>query len=153
MRRWIARLLLAGLILAPNLGAAQTAAISNWPSSTTAASSLAVTALSGLNANVTATLPAVTNAFHYITGLRIVRTCTAAILGSAALSVTSTNLPGALAWTMGNACLIGTTNADVSEIFHNPLQSSAANTDTTITCPAVGLLGLCRITVYYFTAP
>ncbi len=116
------------------------------------AAQLAVTAVSAANVAVTATLPAAgANLFHYITAIRIVRTCTTAITGSAALTVTTTNLPGSLAWTMGNACAVGSTNNDVVEVFEQPLKSSAANTASTIVCPAIGATGLCRVNVYYYT--
>lgn len=112
---------------------------------------LGVTALSGANAAVTATLPAVASQFHYITALKIVRTCTTAIVGTAALAVTTTNLPGSMAWTTGNACAVGSSNDVLTHDFSSPLKSSALNTNTTIVCPALGAAGICRITVHYFT--
>lgn len=114
--------------------------------------SLGITALSGANAAVTATLPAVASQFHYITSLRIMRTCTAAITGTAALAVTTTNLPGTMAWTTGNACAVGSTNEVLSHDFASPVRSSVVNTNTTIVCPALGAAGICRITVHYYTA-
>ena len=61
-------------------------------------STLAVTALSSAATAVTATLPSVSGQFHYLTAIQIVRTCTAAVTGSALLAITTTNLPGSLAW-------------------------------------------------------
>ncbi|MGH8865356.1 MAG: hypothetical protein ACREVZ_12045 [Burkholderiales bacterium] len=117
------------------------------------ASTLAVTALSAANTAVTATLPAAgAGLFHYINSITVTRTCTAAIVGNAALAVTTTNLPGAIAWTTGNACAVGSTNRDIAEVYESPLKSSAANTATTIVCPAIGAAGLCRITTTYYTA-
>lgn len=116
-------------------------------------STLAVTALSGANASVTATLPAVAGQFHYITSIRVTRTCTAALVGTAALAITTTNLPGSLAWTAGNACAVGSTNNDVTQDLHFPLKSSVVNTATTIVCPAAGAAVVCRMTVFYFPAP
>jgi hypothetical protein len=116
-------------------------------------STLAVTALSGANASVTATLPLVAGQFHYITSIHVTRTCTAALTGSAALAITTTNLPGSLAYTMGNACAVGTTNNDLSLDLASPLKSSAAGTATTVVCPAAGAAVLCRVTVLYFTGP
>lgn len=115
---------------------------------------LAVTALSAANTAVTATLPAVAERFHYITSLRVMRTCTTAITGSANLTVTSTNLPGSVAWMSGNACAVGTTNEIVNDNYTAaPLRSSVLNTATTIVCPALGAAGLCQITVLYYTGP
>lgn len=116
-------------------------------------STLSVTALSATNAAVTATLPAVTGQFHYITSILIVRYCTTAIVGSAALVYTTTNLPGSLAWSTGNACTVGTTYTDVSLNLSSPLQSSASATATTIVAPAAGTAGFVRINVFYFTGP
>ena len=65
-------------------------------------STLAVTSLSAANTSTTATLPLVAGQFHYITALQVTRTCTAALTGSAALAITTTNLPGSLAFTAGN---------------------------------------------------
>jgi hypothetical protein len=144
MRRGVAVLLIVagGLIGQTNVGYQ-----SPFPST------LAVTALSAANTAVTATLPAVTGQFHYITAIRVTRTCTAALTGSAALAITTTNLPGSLAWTAGNACVVGTTNNDVAMDFHNPLKSSVVGTATTIVCPAAGAAVVCRIVATYFTAP
>ena len=116
-------------------------------------STLAVTALSAANTAVTATLPLVSSNFHYITSIQIQRTCTAALVGSAALAFTTTNLPGSLAWTAGNACAVGTTNNDVTLSFNYPLKSSVVGTATTIVCPAAGAAVICRITIIYYAAP
>lgn len=116
-------------------------------------SSLVVTALSSAATTVTATLPLVAGQFHYITGIQIVRTCTTAIAGTAALAVTTTNLPGSLAFTSGNACAVGSTNVDFSMSFASPLKSSVAGTATTLVAPSAGSAGFYRITVFYFSAP
>jgi hypothetical protein len=115
---------------------------------------VAVTTLSAANTTVTLTLPAAgVGLFHHITMIQAVRTCTAAITGSAVLAYTSTNLPGTLAWTAGNACPVGTTNFDIGNQMTQPLKSSVANTATTIVAPAAGAAGVIRLTAYYYTAP
>lgn len=113
----------------------------------------AVTGVSSANTALTVTLPAVSGQFHYITSIRIQRTCTAALVGSAVLTVTTTNLPGNLAYTMGNACLIGSTNNDLVLDLAVPLRSSAPGTATTIVCPAAGAAVICRITALYYSLP
>lgn len=45
-------------------------------------SPLAISVVSGANADVTATLPAVANQFHYITALQVIRACPLAIVGT-----------------------------------------------------------------------
>lgn len=116
-------------------------------------STLVVTALSSANTTVTATLPAVAGQFHYITAILVVRTCTSAITGTAALAVTTTNIPGSLAFTSGNACAVGSTNVDVNLSLVSPLKSSVVNTATTVVAPAAGAAGIYRITVFYYAAP
>lgn len=116
-------------------------------------SDLAVTNTAAANASCTLTLPAGgANLFHYITSIVIQRTATAALAGTATLVITTTNLPGALAYSVGNAMAAGGTQNDVSMSFSNPLKSSAANTATTIVCPAPGAAVLWRVTVTYFLA-
>jgi hypothetical protein len=115
---------------------------------------IAVTTISAANTTVTLTLPAAgATLFHYITSITAVRSCTTAIVGSALLAYTTTNLPGTLAFTAGNACAVGSTNFDIREEMSQPLKSSAANTATTIVAPAAGVAGSIRLTAYYYTAP
>lgn len=104
-------------------------------------------------AAVTATLPAVVGQFHYITLLEIHKYFTVANAASATpLVVTTTNLPGSLAFTFGQpAGAIGVTDERVYGP-NSPLKSSVANTATTIVCPATtGIIW--RVNVFYFAAP
>ncbi len=115
------------------------------------ASTLVVTATGAAAAAVTATLPAVAGQFHYITRINIVKYASVATVGAAAPTViTSTNLPGSLAWTLPTALAVGTQyETDVEP--SGPLKSSVVNTATTIV--AAGLASIIyRITVYYYTA-
>jgi len=101
-------------------------------------SPLAVTVAGGANAIATLTLPAAgAGLFHYITHIRLARVATAALAGTALLTVTSTNLPGAWARRVGNLMVAGGTTAE-NYSFDNPLRSSVANTATTIVGPAAG---------------
>jgi hypothetical protein len=110
-----------------------------------------VTAATGVA--VTVTLPAVAGQFHYITLIEIVKYFTVANAASATpLVVTTTNLPGSLAFTFGQPLgTVGTTD----RMLHNPnspLKSSVVNTATTIVCPATtGIIW--RVNVYYYAAP
>jgi len=104
------------------------------------------------NTGVTVTLPAVAGLFHYITRIRIARLATAALAGTAALSITTTNLPGPLAFAVGNAMAAGGTQVDMDGAFVNPLKSSVANTASTIVFPAPGLAVLWSIQVFYYVA-
>ena len=115
-------------------------------------SDLAVTNTGAANAAVTLTIPAAgVGLFHYITSLVIQRAGAAALAGTAALVITTTNLPGAIAFSVGNACAAGGTNNDVNlALAGNPLKSSVANTNTTIVCPVPGAGVLWRITCTYF---
>jgi hypothetical protein len=119
----------------------------------TTASSLAVTATGATGVAVTATLPAVAAQFHYITLIEITKYFTAANAASATpLIVTTTNLPGSVAYTFGQP--LGTIGTPDERIYNmsSPLKSSVVNTATTIVCPATtGIIW--RVNVYYYAAP
>ena len=114
-----------------------------------APASLAVTATGAAGAAVTATLPAISSQFHYITLFQIIRYAIAAITGTATpVIVTTTNLPGSLAFTFDTAGAIGTS---LNQIFMPgaPLKSSVVNTATTIVCPATTSV-IWRINAFYY---
>lgn len=114
-------------------------------------STLAVTITAAAAAGATLTLPAPgAGLFHYITSLTIVRNATAALAGTATLVITSTNLPGALAWSVGNAMNAGGTQPDVYLAPTTPLKSSVANTATTVVMPAPGAAVLWRAVATYY---
>lgn len=116
-------------------------------------SPLAVTATAAANTAVTLTIPAAgVGLFHYIDRIEISRVATLALAGTAVLTVTTTNLPGSLAWSFGNAMAAGGTSNDYSATFSVPLKSSAANTNTTIVMPAPGPNVLWGANVFYHTA-
>jgi len=116
-------------------------------------SDLAVTNTGAAAAAVTLTLPAAgAGLFHYITSIVIMRAGAAALVGTAALVITTTNLPGALAWSVGNAVPAGGTLTDLNFMPATPLKSSAANTATTMVAPAPGAGVLWRLVATYYTA-
>lgn len=113
---------------------------------------LAATQTGASGAAVTLTLAAVGGQFHYITHIRIQLYAAAARTGGAApVVVTSTNLPGSLAYTFETAQAIGTSVERVTELSGNPLKSSAAGVATTIVCP-VASGGIWRVTAHYYAA-
>lgn len=115
-------------------------------------STLAISTLGTANAITTATLPAPgVGLFHYITSVTVTRIngTAAAVVGTALLSITTTNLPGALAWSSGNAMAVGESKIDVVETWPNGLKSTTANTATTIVAPAGGAGIQHRIVVTY----
>lgn len=114
--------------------------------------SASVTAAANTAATLTLAAPGA-GLRHYITGIEITRNATAALAGSATLVITTTNLPGSLAWSVGNAMNAGGTQIDVDRDFTQPLQSVAQNTATTIVAPIPGLAVLWRINAYYYVAP
>ena len=113
---------------------------------------LAVTITAAAGAAATLTLPApAAGLFHYITHLELELYSTAARTGVAApIVVTTTNLPGALAYTFETAGAIGTIVAKRPDMTA-PLKSSAAATASTFAAPAV-VGGLWRLTAHYYTA-
>lgn len=114
----------------------------------TAVADLCVSVTGAAAAGVTATLPAAVGQTHRISLIQIERYATAAITGTATpIVVTSTNLPGNLAWTFARAAAVGTLESKVLP-FNPPLQASAANTNTTIVCPGTASV-IWRVNVHY----
>jgi len=115
------------------------------------------TILSVANTTATLNLPApAAGLFHYITRIRITlhNTSATAVAGSAVtLGFTSTNIPGALAWTDGNALGAGTSKTVTDEQLSSPIKATAAATATTIVAPAAGAGVVCRLTAYFYTGP
>lgn len=116
------------------------------------AADAAVTAVGTAGNAVTCTLPAAgPGQYHYIAEIQITKYATAAITGTATpVTVTTTNLPGSIAYTFETAQAIGT-NSTRNNDYGLPLKSVTANTATTIVCPAV-TNSLWRVTVSYYTA-
>ena len=118
---------------------------------------LIATTISAANAIATLTLAAAgAGLFHYITGVEIVNVnpTATAIAGSAVtLGYTSTNIPGAPAWTAGNALAAGVEKVVERIVYPGGIKTTAAATPTTFVSPAIGVGGLCRITVTYYIAP
>lgn len=111
----------------------------------------AVTNTGAAAAAVTLTLAAPgANLFHYITHLTIERHTSALLTaGATPIVVTSTNLPGSMAWSFpADAAAQGVMSAKYFD-FSKPVKSSAANTATTIVCP--GTTGVIwRATAHYY---
>lgn len=116
-------------------------------------SNLGVTATGAAAAAVTATLPAAgAGLFHFITSIQIQHMATAALTAAATpVLVTTTNLPGNPVFDFqANAAAEGVGENQIY-IPSYPIQSSVANTATTIVCPATtGVIW--RINVFYFAA-
>jgi hypothetical protein len=90
---------------------------------------------------------------HYLTYLSINRYAAAVLTAAATpVTVTTSNLPGALAYSFeADAAALGTM-IRFREDFAQPLAASAANTATTIICPATpGVIW--RVTAGYYVAP
>lgn len=147
-----------GLIvrLAPNANVVGKVSIDQTTPGTTnlvalISSNLSVTATAAAGTAVTITLPAVAGQFHYITGIKIMKYASVAVVGAAApVVVTSTNLPGSLAWTTPTAQAIGT-QYDIDDNLVTPLKSSVVNTATTIVAPLTTSI-IWRVTANYYTA-
>jgi hypothetical protein len=103
------------------------------------------------NSTATITLPAAgAGLFHYITSIQWYRHCTAALTGTGAFNITTTNLPGSMKWRIGNAIAIGENRVDVDFQPSFPLKSSVANTNTTIVAAAAGAAVLCTGQCTYY---
>ena len=117
--------------------------------SATGSSEAMVTAVGAAGAAVTLTLPAGgAGRFHYITSIELILYNTAARTGGATpVTVTTTNLPGTPAFTFPSAGAVGTIERRELEPSF-PLRSAAANTATTIVCPATTSV-IWRVNVVY----
>jgi hypothetical protein len=101
-----------------------------------------------VNTAVTLTIPGVAGAFHLITRLHIKRFfVTAGLAAATPTIVTTTNLPGTLAFSFGTSGAIGQTIEEILQP-HHPIKASAAGSNTTIVCPA-GTDTIWRVTAQY----
>lgn len=113
-----------------------------------------VTTVGTAGAATTLTIPAPGAGLRqYLTYLSINRFATALLTaGTAPVNVTTTNLPGTLAFSFPAEAAAQGTIDRWREDFAYPLASSALNTNTTIVCPATtGVIW--RVTAGYFVAP
>lgn len=114
----------------------------------------AITATGAAGAALTLTLPAAGAGLrHYLTYLSVNRFAAAALTAAATpVVITTTNLPGALAFSLpADAAPQGTLSV-LREDFAYPLASTAQNTATTIVAPLVtGVIW--RLTAGYYIAP
>ncbi|MEP6652759.1 MAG: hypothetical protein ABJA82_05345 [Myxococcales bacterium] len=114
-------------------------------------SDLLATGTAAAGSGFTLTLPAVTGKRHYITAIHFVRSSTAVLAGTAVLDITSTNMPSAPTWSVGNAMAAGDTKIDVSLSFPSPVKCSAVGAATTFVFPAPGAAVKWRANVNYYT--
>lgn len=114
------------------------------------AATLVVTATGAASAAVTATLPAVAGLRHYVDLLAITRSATAVLTASATpLVVTTTNLPGSPAFTVGaDAAAIGVDKTVVADFGAAGLAAIAIGTATTVVAP-VATGSIWRLNVAY----
>lgn len=112
---------------------------------------LVVTNTAAAGTAVTTTVPAAgAGLFHYITKIVITKvSSTTAGAAAAPFVITTTNLPGSLAFTTPSAIVAGGIWEGIYD-YVSPLKSSAANTATTIVAALHGNI-VTRITVYYYT--
>lgn len=90
---------------------------------------------------------------HYLTYLSINRFATALLTAAAApVTVTTTNLPGSLAFSFPAEAAAQGTIDRWREDFAFPIAASAQNTATTIVCPATTAV-IWRVTAGFFVAP
>lgn len=111
-----------------------------------------VSVTAAANTIVTATLPAAgTGLYHYITNINLTRGNNgAAVAGTATLVHTTTNLPGSMAWVVGNAMAAGGQQLDLDYTPTTPLKSSVSNTATTVVMQPAGATVINRVNVTYY---
>jgi hypothetical protein len=119
-----------------------------------ASAPLAVTATAAVNTASTATVPLVAGNFHYLVLVELVKYLSVVGVAAAApVVVTSTNLPGALAWTTRQA--VDAAGTAFSVIYWQPcvpFKSLAAGVNTTFVAPAQ-LQTIWRWNILYYVGP
>ncbi len=110
------------------------------------------TAATGVAATLTLPAPGA-GLRQYLTYLRLVRSATALLTaGATPTIVTTTNLPGSLAFTFGADASPQGTDKIIQEDFAYPVAASAQNTAITFVCPlTTGVIW--RATAGYYIAP
>jgi hypothetical protein len=118
------------------------------------ATPLIVTTLGAAGAATTLTIPAPGAGLRqYLTYLSVNRFAAALLTaGAAPVAVTTTNLPGALAFSFAADAAAQGTLDRWREDFAFPIAASAQNTATTIVCPATPNV-IWRVTAGYYVAP
>lgn len=113
---------------------------------------LLVTGTAAVNTALTATLPAVAGQFHYITGIELIKLYSViGVASGAGVIVTTTNMPGSLAFTTEQLALAAGSASRVIAWFPSaPLRSSVLNTATTFVAPQQ-LQTIWRWNVFYYT--
>jgi hypothetical protein len=114
---------------------------------------LLVTTTAVAGAAATLTLPAVTGLKHYLTYLRIVKFAAATLTAAATpVIVTTTNLPGSLAFSLQADAAAQGSLFSFQEDFSYPLAASSQGSATTIVAPATPNI-IWRMTAGYYVAP
>lgn len=114
------------------------------------AATLILTNTGAAGAAVTVTLPSAPGLRHYIDAITIVRSATVLLTAAAVpLVITTTNLPGGLAFTMGaDAAAVGADKIISADFGSVGLAAVAANAATTVVAP-VATGSIWRLTVAY----
>jgi hypothetical protein len=113
-------------------------------------SSTSVTNTGASGAGVTATLASSTGLFHFITQIRIEKfAVTTLTAGATPVLGTTTNLPGARAYSFDASAQVQGTLQEKIDRFPFPLKSVVSGTATTIVLPAITNV-IWRVTVDYY---
>lgn len=114
---------------------------------------LGVTATAAVNTGVTLTLPAVAGLSHYITSISIYRMYSVVGIAAAAPNiVTTTNMPGSLAYNFGQAIIAAGSMEQFVLTPTLPIRSTVVGTATTFVCPAQ-LQTIWRVNASYYLGP
>lgn len=98
----------------------------------------------------TLTLPGVAGQFIYIHEMDVANCAGAsAVTAAAPTTITTTNLPGSLAWTVGSGVTAGLCQPFPTVIYPKGLKSLAAGTDVTVVLPTFATNQTIRVNVAY----
>jgi hypothetical protein len=113
---------------------------------------LIVTTTAAVGVGATLTLPAVAGLKHYLTYLRLIKFAAAALTPAATpVLVTTSNLPGTLAFSLPADAAAQGTEFIYSEDYARPIAASAQGTNTTIVAPPTPNI-IWRLSAGYYLA-
>lgn len=114
----------------------------------------ATVAGSSAGSAATITIAAVGNMYFYLTGIDITNCAGAsAVTAAAVTSLTTTNIAGSPAWTIGSGTTAGSCQPTIALSWPTALKSAVPGTATTFVLPTFATNQTIRVNVYGYYAP
>jgi len=151
-KRLVIGLLAALCVSAQNIPSASNGAASVQQTPTRA--DAATVAGTSATSAATITISAVGNMYFYLTGIDITNCAgSSAVTAAAVTSLTTTNIAGSPAWTIGSGVAAGLCQPTIALAWPTGLKSAVPGTATTFVLPTFATNQTVRVNVYGFYAP